>query len=142
MATPNAKAETLERKWYVVNAEEAVLGRLATRVATILRGKHKPTFTPHVDCGDFVVITNAQAVKTTGKKEEKKIYWKHTGFVGGEKTIDLGKQRAEHPERIILSAVKGMLPRGPLGRKMIKKLKVYADATHQHQAQNPTELKF
>ena len=142
MATPNAKAETLVRKWYVVNAEDAVLGRMATRIATILRGKHKPTYTPHVDCGDFVIVTNAKVVKTTGKKEEKKIYWKHTGFVGGEKTIDLGKQRAEHPERIIVSAIKGMLPRGPLGRKMIKKLKVYADGNHQHQAQNPTELKF
>ena len=140
MATQNANTNTLKREWFVVDASDVILGRLATRVATVLRGKHKPTFTPHVDCGDFVIVTNAKQVKISGNKEQQKQYWRHTGFPGGIRSTVLAKQREEHPERIIMNAVKGMLPRGPLGRQMLKKLKVYVEGTHEHQAQSPKEL--
>jgi large subunit ribosomal protein L13 len=140
MKTKSAKAKELQKEWFVIDAQDQVLGRLATRVATVLRGKHKPTYTPHADTGDFVVVVNAGQVKVTGKKETQKLYWRHTGYPGGEKSVTLGKQRAEHPERIIQHAVKGMLPKGPLGRQLIKKLKVYPGPEHPHKAQKPETL--
>jgi large subunit ribosomal protein L13 len=140
MKTTSAKTSEVQRGWYIVDAQDAVLGRLATQVATVLRGKHKPTYTPHVDGGDFVVVVNAGMVKVTGRKEQQKLYWRHTGYPGGERSITLEKMRAEHPERIIQAAVKGMLPKGPLGSKLIKKLKVYASPEHPHKAQKPETL--
>jgi large subunit ribosomal protein L13 len=142
MKTESAKPDTLERSWYIVDAQELVLGRLASQVAAILRGKNKPTFTPNLDTGDFVVVINADKVKLTGSKEQKKIYWRYTGYYGGEKATPAHKQRAEHPDRMITAAVQGMLPKGPLGRKMIKKLKVYAGTSHPHAAQKPENLKL
>ncbi|HKI61443.1 MAG TPA: 50S ribosomal protein L13, partial [Mariprofundaceae bacterium] len=114
----------------------------ATRIATVLRGKHRPEYTPHADCGDHVIVINADKIRVTGNKETDKIYHHHTGFVGGLKSITLGKQREKHPERIIEAAVKGMMPKGPLGRSMLKKLKVYASAEHPHGAQQPEALKL
>lgn len=142
MHTPSSNAREVERKWFVVDAEDLVLGRLSSRVASVLRGKHKPVFTPHADTGDFVVVINAEKVKVTGSKETQKQYWHHTGFPGGERSVTVEKQRVEHPDRIITHAVKGMLPKGPLGRKMIKKLKVYAGEAHPHAAQKPEALKI
>lgn len=123
-----------------MDAEGLVLGRLATRIATVLRGKHKPTYTPHLDMGDCVVVTNADKVLTTGDKEAQKIYWHHTGYPGGQKTVSLRAMRRTHPERIIKSAVKGMLPHNRLGRKILRHLKVYAGPTHPHQSQQPRPL--
>ena len=140
MKTPSAKPLELDRAWFVVDADEKVLGRLATRVASILRGKHKPIFTPHADTGDFVVVVNAAKVKVTGNKERGKFYHRYSGYQGGLSSISVEKQRQEHPDRIIMSAVRGMLPKGPLGRQMLKKLKVYGDAAHPHAAQNPQQL--
>jgi large subunit ribosomal protein L13 len=140
MKTESAKAGDIQRGWFIVDAQDVVLGRLSTRVASVLRGKHKPTFTPHADTGDFVIVVNADKVKVTGNKEKQKKYWHYTGYIGGAKSITLEKQRAEHPERIISHAVKGMLPKGPLGRKMLKKLKVYAGESHPHKAQKPEPL--
>jgi len=142
MKTPSAKAHEVERAWHVIDAQDVVLGRLATRVAMVLRGKHKPIFTPHCDTGDFVVIVNADKVKFTGKKEEDKIYWRYTGYYGGEKGVVVRDQRSQHPDRMITHAVKGMLPKGPLGRQMIKKLKVYSGTQHPHAAQKPQEMKI
>lgn len=142
MKTPSVSAQGINRKWFVVDAKDAVLGRLASKVAYILRGKHKATFVPHDDMGDFVVILNADKVKFTGNKENNKLYWAYTGFPGGEHSISVAKERQRYPERIVLHAVKGMLPKGPLGRKMVKKLKVYAGEAHPHTAQQPVELKL
>ncbi|MBT8214183.1 MAG: 50S ribosomal protein L13 [Acidimicrobiia bacterium] len=132
----------VERAWLLVDATDIPIGRLATRVASILRGKHKPTFTPHVDGGDYVVVINAAAVGSTGKKETDKKYFRHSGYPGGLREESLGRLRETHPERIIESAVKGMLPKNRLGRKMISKLKVYPGAEHPHAAQGPQPIDF
>jgi large subunit ribosomal protein L13 len=137
-----AKPHEVERKWYVVDAKGKTLGRLASEVATILRGKHKPTYTPHVDTGDFVIVINASQVELTGKKLQKKIYYRHSGYPGGLKAISAGDLRATKPERMIELAVKGMLPKTKLGRQQFKKLKVYAGPEHPHQAQQPVEWKL
>jgi len=131
-----------QRKWFVVDAEDYVLGRLATRVAGILRGKHKANFAPHQDVGDFVVVVNAEKINVTGKKADQKYYFRHSGYPGGAKTIPYRRMQEKHPERIIENAVRLMLPKNALGRKMIKKLKVYAGADHPHQAQNPQSIKL
>ena len=133
---------SIERKWYVVDAEGQTLGRLASAVASILRGKNKPTFTPFIDTGDYVIIVNAEKVKVTGKKAEKKIYKHHSGYPGGLKEITFEKLQAKDPEEIIRHAVKGMMPKGPLGRQMYKKLKVYAGPDHKHAAQKPEVWNF
>lgn len=132
-----AKASEIERKWYVIDAEGQTLGRLASQVATILRGKHKPTYTPHVDTGDHVIIVNAEKIKLTGNKLNDKIYYRHSGYAGGLKMRTAGQMLDRQPEKVIELAVKGMLPKGPLGRKMFKKLHVYAGPEHPHQAQQP-----
>lgn len=132
-----AKTNEIDRKWYLIDAEGKVLGRLASEIATILSGKHKPIYTPHVDTGDFVVVINADKIKLTGKKLEQKNYIYHTGYPGGLKKIPYERLIKERPERIIELAVKGMLPKNRLGRKMIKKLKVYAGPEHKHEAQKP-----
>jgi large subunit ribosomal protein L13 len=132
-----ANANNIERKWYVVDAEGKTLGRLATEVASILRGKHKPTFTPHVDTGDHVIIVNASGIELTGKKLTDKIYYRHTQFAGGLKTRTANEMRTNYPEKMLELAIKGMLPKGSLGRQMFKKLHVYAGAEHPHQAQKP-----
>ena len=137
-----AKAAEVERKWYVVDATDMVLGRLASQVAMVLRGKNKPTFTPNVDTGDYVIIINADKVRLTGKKLEKKYYRYHTGYIGGLKEVQYKKLMAEKPEFVVYKAVKGMLPKNAIGRTMIKKLHVYAGNEHNHQAQQPVELKF
>lgn len=132
-----AKPADIERKWYVIDAEGKTLGKLAAEAASILRGKKKPIYTPHVDCGDYVIVINAEKVKVTGKKETDKIYKSHSGYPGGLKEIALRDLRAKKPEEIIRHAVKGMMPNGKLGRQMYKKLKVYAGSEHPHAAQNP-----
>jgi len=139
-----AKAETIERKWYVVDAKDMTLGRLASEVAKILRGKHKPIYTPHVDTGDHVIIINAKDVKLTGKKLDQKYFRYHTGHPGGLREIKYRDLMATKPEKVVYQAVKGMLPKNSLGRKMIKKLRVYRDAEHNHAAQKPEvlEIKF
>ncbi|SMO79490.1 50S ribosomal protein L13 [Melghirimyces algeriensis] len=134
-----AKPNQVERKWYVVDATDLPLGRLATEVATLLRGKHKPEYTPHVDTGDFVVVINASKVHLTGKKPAKKVYYRHSGYPGGIKSITAGELREKNPQRMIELAVRGMLPKNILGRKQLKKLKVYAGSEHPHQAQQPQE---
>ena len=142
MKTYMAKPAEVERKWYVVDATDMVLGRLASQVAMVLRGKNKPTFTPNVDTGDYVIIINADKVRLTGKKLEKKYYRYHTGYIGGLKEVQYKKLMAEKPEFVVYKAVKGMLPKNAIGRTMIKKLHVYAGNEHNHQAQQPVELKF
>mgnify|MGYP000977808401 CR=1 FL=1 len=137
MNTYMAKAADVQRKWYVVDAEGVVLGRLASQVAAILRGKNKPVYTPHVDTGDYVIILNADKVVLTGKKLDQKVYYHHSGYVGGLKETKYRKLIAEKPEFAIRHAVVGMLPKGPLGRQMAKKLKVYAGPDHEHAAQQP-----
>jgi large subunit ribosomal protein L13 len=140
MGTFSARAESVERDWYVVDASGIPLGRLASEVARRLRGKHKPVFTPHVDTGDYIVVVNAEKIGVTGSKREKKVYHRHSGYPGGIRSITLDKLLATHPTRAIEHAVKGMLPRGPLGRAMFRKLKVYAGPEHQHAAQQPKQL--
>ena len=140
MNTYMAKAEDVQRKWYVVDAEGVVLGRLASQVASILRGKHKPTYTPPVDTGDYVIVLNADKIVLTGKKLDQKVYYHHTGFPGGLKETVYRRLLAEKPEFAIQHAIVGMLPKGPLGRKMAKKLKVYAGSEHEHAAQQPETL--
>ena len=142
MKTFMANAQTVERKWYVVDADGMTLGRLASQVAAILRGKNKPTFTPHVDCGDHVIIINAAKVVLTGKKLDQKIYYHHSGFAGGLKQTKYRKLMAEKPEFAVKHAVVGMLPKGPLGRQMARKLRVYAGAEHEHEAQKPVVLEL
>ncbi|PWK47956.1 50S ribosomal protein L13 [Pleionea mediterranea] len=140
MKTFTAKPESVKRDWYIVDAEGKTLGRLASEIARRLRGKHKPEYTPHVDTGDYIVVINADKVAVTGKKETAKTYYRHTEYPGGIRSITLGKLREKAPERIIQNAVKGMLPRNPLGRAMFKKLRVFAGAEHTHAAQQPKEL--
>lgn len=142
MKTYTAKAQDVERKWYVVDAQGKTLGRLATQIATILRGKHKPIFTPHVDCGDFVIVINAEKVVVTGQKLDQKKYYRHSGYPGGLSEITLRDQLKKFPERAIETAVKGMLPKNKLGRQMFKKLKVYAGPNHPHAAQQPEPLEL
>ena len=134
--------ETVERNWYVVDAEGQTLGRLATKVASVLRGKHKPTYTPHVDCGDYVIIINAEKVKLTGNKLNDKIYYNHSGYTGGLRERTAKVMKEQYPEEMIERAVKGMLPKGRLGRQMYKKLFVYAGNEHPHMAQKPEEIKI
>ena len=140
MKTFSAKAETVERDWYVVDATNKTLGRLASQIALRLRGKHKPTYTPHVDTGDYIIVLNAEKVSVTGRKMTDKTYYWHTGYPGGIKSITLDKLLAKAPERVLEKAVKGMLPNNPLGRAMFRKLKVYAGATHHHTVQQPKKL--
>lgn len=140
--TTMANAATIERKWYVVDAEGQTLGRLASQVASVLRGKNKPTYTPSMDTGDYVIVVNADKVKVTGKKLEQKIYYRHSDYVGGMKETTLKELLAKKPEDVINFAVKGMLPKGPLGRQMIKKLHVYAGPEHDHAAQKPEVLEI
>ena len=142
MQTYMANPDKIERKWYVVDAEGCTLGRLASGVASVLRGKNKPQFTPHVDTGDYVIIVNADKVKVTGKKMDQKIYYHHSDYVGRMKETTLKEMMAKKPEKVVELAVKGMLPKGPLGRQMIKKLHVYAGAEHGHEAQKPEVLTF
>ena len=142
MQTYMANPDKIERKWYVVDAEGCTLGRLASGVASVLRGKNKPQFTPHVDTGDYVIVVNADKIKVTGKKLEQKIYYNHSDYVGGMKETTLKEMMAKKPEKVVELAVKGMLPKGPLGRQMIKKLHVYAGAEHGHEAQKPEVLTF
>ena len=137
-----ASPETIERKWYVVDAEGATLGRFASEVAKVLRGKNKPIYTPHVDTGDYVIVINAEKIKVTGKKLDQKIYYHHSDYVGGMKETTLKEMLDKHPDRVIELAVKGMLPKGPLGREMYTKLHVYAGAEHPHAAQKPETLTF
>ncbi|RUM52915.1 MAG: 50S ribosomal protein L13 [Methylococcus sp.] len=140
MKTFSAKPAEVKRDWFVVDADGKTLGRLASEIARRLRGKHKPEYTPHVDTGDYIVVVNAEKVRVTGNKEKDKIYHHHTGYIGHLKSVSLGKLRGTHPERIIQNAVKGMLPKNPLGRAMFRKLKVYKGSEHSHQAQQPKEL--
>lgn len=140
MKTVSFDPSQIERAWHVVDLDGVVLGRAAARIAAVLRGKHKPTFTPHADCGDFVVVVNADKVRLTGNKLANKIYYRHSGYLGGIKQATASEILAKHPERLIEAAVKGMLPKGPLGRTMFKKLKVYAGPEHPHQAQKPQAL--
>jgi large subunit ribosomal protein L13 len=136
----SAEAARAARQWYIADASDQVLGRLATRVAATLRGKHRPTFAPHVDAGDFVIVVNAAAVRLTGAKEGKKRYHRHTNYPGGVKTLTAAEMRAKHPTRIVRAAVEGMLPKNRLGRQLATKLKVYAGPDHPHQAQRPVPL--
>ena len=140
MKTFVAKPESVKRDWYIVDAEGKTLGRIATEIASRLRGKHKPEYTPHVDTGDYIVVINAEKVRVTGAKTTDKMYYSHSGYMGGIKSISFDKLIAKKPEMIIELAVKGMLPRGPLGRAMYRKLKVYAGAEHKHAAQQPQVL--
>ena len=140
-ATRSVSADQVEHRWYVVDAEDLILGRLATRIATVLRGKHKPEFTPHSDTGDHVIVVNAEKVALTGRKLEQKTYYRHSGYVGSIKSITAGKLLASaHSDRVVRSAVRGMLPRNSLGRKMLAKLRVYAGPDHPHASQKPEEL--
>ncbi len=138
--TQSVRANDVRRKWFVIDAEQAIVGRLASQVATILRGKHKPCYTPHVDTGDYVIIVNADKVRFTGNKEDSKLYYRYSGYPGGLKSRSVRTMRAKKPEHLVRHAVKGMLPKGPLGRQMLSKLKVYATAEHPHDAQEPEEL--
>ncbi len=140
MKTFMANPDKIDRKWYVVDAKGATLGRLASEVASVLRGKNKPEFTPHVDCGDYVIVINAAEVKVTGKKLDQKIYYNHSEYVGGMRETTLRELLAKKPERVVELAIKGMLPKGPLGRDMYRKLHVYAGEAHGHQAQKPVVL--
>ena len=142
MKTYMATASSIERKWYVVDAADYTLGRLASQVAAVLRGKNKPTYTPHIDTGDYVIVVNADKIQVTGKKLDQKVYYNHSDYVGGMKETTLREKMAKKPEDVIYLAVKGMLPKGPLGREMITKLHVYAGADHKHQAQKPEVLEI
>ncbi len=142
MKTFSAKADEIKREWFVIDAENVILGRMATEIARRLRGKHKPEFTPHVDTGDYIVVINAEKLAVTGNKMKQKTYYKHTGYVGNLKSITLEKQLIKHPEVVIETAVKGMLPKNSLGRTMYRKLKVYAGPNHPHEAQQPTKLEI
>ena len=142
MKTFSSKSETVERDWYVVDATDKVLGRLASEIARRLRGKHKPEYTPHVDTGDYIVVVNAEKIQVTGNKATDKVYNRHTGYPGGLKSITFDKLLQRAPERVIETAVKGMLPKGPLGRAMYRKLKVYAGPEHRHAAQQPKRLEI
>ncbi len=140
--TPVLKKEEVKRNWYVIDAKGKVLGRLASLIAQRLRGKHRPDFSPHVDCGDFIVVINVDQIKLTGKKLDQKIYWRHSGYMGGIKLTPAKKMLANKPEEVLRLAVKRMLPKNRLGRKMLKKLKIYRGPNHPHTAQNPQTLEF
>lgn len=142
MATFSAKPHEVRRDWFVVDANGRTLGRLATAIATRLRGKHKPEYTPHVDTGDYIVVVNAKQIRVTGNKLKDKIYHHHTGYIGNLKSMSLGTMLEQHPERVLINAVKGMLPKNKLGAAMLKKLKVYPGAEHQHTAQQPQPLEI
>ena len=142
MKTYSAKPGEVEQKWYLVDAADKTLGRIATEIAKVLRGKNKPTFTPHVDTGDFIVVVNAEKLRVTGSKAEDKVYYRHSGYPGGIYATKFKYMKARHPGRALEKAVKGMLPKGPLGYAMIRKLKVYAGATHPHTAQQPKALEI
>ena len=142
MKTFMASPATITREWYVVDAEGKTLGRLASEIAKVLRGKNKPIYTPHMDCGDNVIVINAEKIAVTGKKMDQKIYYHHSGWIGGMKTATLKEKLAKKPEDVMYLAVKGMLPKGPIGRSMIKKLHIYAGAEHPHAAQQPKVLEF
>jgi len=142
MKTVSMRSQDLERTWWVIDAENQTLGRMATEIAHRLRGKHKPVYTPHVDTGDYIIVINAEKVRVTGNKENNKIYWRHSGYPGGIKGTNVSDMRTRHPERIIERAVKGMLPRDSLGRAMYRKLKVYAGTEHPHAAQQPKMLEL
>lgn len=142
MRTFTAKEAEIERDWYLIDADGQTLGRLASRIAPILKGKHKPIYTPHLDCGDFVVVVNAEKVRVTGRKLDQKFYHRHSGYPGGLTSINLRDQLARYPERVLQAAIRGMLPKNKLGRRMIKKLKVYGGDSHPHQAQNPRPLEL
>lgn len=140
MKTFTLRAKDIDRKWYVVDAEGLILGRMASQIANRLRGKHKPEYSPHMDNGDFIVVVNCEKIKVTGKKLLEKEYYRHSGWVGGLKETSLGQMLEKHPRRVITHAVKGMLPRNRLGRAMLKKLKVYVGPSHPHEAQKPEPL--
>lgn len=140
MKTYAVKANEVERKWFVVDAEGKTLGRLASQIAMILKGKHKPIYSPHLDVGDYVIVVNAEKVRVTGRKLEQKFYYRHSGYPAGLKSISLKDRLSRHPTRVLEAAVRGMLPKNRLGRRMIKKLKIYAGPQHPHQAQQPKEL--
>jgi large subunit ribosomal protein L13 len=142
MKTYSAKPSEVRHGWYLVNAQGKVLGRLATRIAQRLRGKHRPEYTPHVDTGDYIVVVNADKLRVTGKKAEQKKYYRHTGFPGGIRETTFAVLHAKHPDRVLQKAVKGMLPKGPLGNAMLKKLKIYAGEAHPHTAQRPEALEL
>ncbi len=140
MRTISAREQDVQRDWYVIDAQGQTLGRLASRVATLLRGKHKPMYTPHVDCGDYVIVVNAEKIHVTGQKMTQKKYYRHSGYPGGLKEVTLQDQLQKFPDRVIEKAVQGMLPKNRLGRRMFKKLKIYAGPDHPHQAQQPKSL--
>jgi len=142
MKTYSAKVGEVEQGWFVVDAQNKVLGRLAVQIAARLRGKHKPQYTPHVDTGDYIVVVNASKLRVTGRKAERKTYYRHSGYPGGLKEMSFAKLQAAHPERVLEKAVKGMLPKGPLGYAMLRKLKVYGGGTHPHSAQQPKNLEI
>ncbi|MDE0250596.1 MAG: 50S ribosomal protein L13 [Gammaproteobacteria bacterium] len=142
MATVSAKPALVKRNWFLVDATDRTLGRMASEIAKRLKGKHKPIYTPHVDTGDYIIVINAEKVRVTGSKAEGKMYHRYTGYVGGLKSMSLREMRAKHPERVIENAVKGMLPKNPLGRAMFRKLKVYAGSEHKHAAQQPQLLEL
>lgn len=142
MKTYNVTKEEIQREWVLVDAEGQTLGRLASRIAAILRGKHKPTFAPWLDCGDYVIVVNAGKIKVTGNRMDSKVYYRHSGYVGGLKSVTLRRQLEKHPERVLAAAVRGMLPNNRLGRKMVKKLKLYAGSDHPHAAQQPKKLEL
>ena len=140
MKTFTLKAKDIKKNWYLIDAKDQVLGRLSSKIAQLIRGKGKPEFTPHLDMGDFVIVINADKVKVSGNKEKDKMYWHHTGFPGGQKETNLADLRKKFPDRIIVNAVKGMIPHNRLGRKILKNLKVYAENAHPHEAQNPIRI--
>ena len=142
MKTYSIKAGEIQKDWFVADAENKILGRLASKVAQVLKGKHKPTYTPHMDMGDFVVVVNAEKVHVSGKKEMQKTYFSHSGYPGGTKELDLYTLRRKHPERVIQNAVKGMLPHNSLGRHMMRNLKIYSGPDHPHSAQEPKVMEF
>jgi large subunit ribosomal protein L13 len=142
MKTYVTKPAEIERSWFVVDAEGQTLGRLATRIATVLKGKHKPIYTPSLDCGDYVIVINAEKIKVTGDRLDQKVYYRHSGYPGGLTEITLRRQLEKHPQRVIELAVRGMLPKNKLGRKMFKKLKAYAGPEHPHSAQQPVAFEF
>ena len=142
MKTQSVNKESVLHDWYLVDADGKTLGRLSTQIANRLRGKHKPEFTPHVDTGDYIVVVNADKIRVTGKKETDKLYYHHTGFPGGIKSMALGKMREKSPEKILENAIKGMMPKNRLGRAMLSKLKVYAGSSHPHSAQQPVALEL
>ncbi|HRX02605.1 MAG: 50S ribosomal protein L13 [Anaerolineae bacterium] len=142
MRTYTPKAGEIQHDWYVIDAAGLTLGRLASQIASVLRGKHKPTYSPHMDCGDFVIVVNAHKIRVTGRKLDQKFYYRHSGYPGGLKAISLRDQLDRHPDRVIQLAVRGMLPKNRLGRQMIKKLKIYATPDHPHEAQQPKPFQF